>query len=937
VLRLVWSELVHRRGRTLALLIGILVATTSFAVLTATSESQRLEVKGTVARSFRGAYDVLVRPRGARSAFERRTGQVQPNSLSGLFGGISERQWRVIQRLPGIEVAAPVANVGYLLATATVPIDLSRAAGKRGRVLLRARISWSTDRGLTRVPDAPSYVYVTPNRLDGQPGDRPGFDAYSRFALRERVPARRRPVPVCFSGFDPVDLTLDGPFAPRNRSALGCFSRRAGTGRTAYEPLRRVHPQLELRWSFPFLLAAIDPVQEARLTGLNRSVVSGRFLRAGDGPRMGAARPGSSGYRPRLLPVLVASHALVDEQAHVAIERLSAAAANGILRRHYSESDTQTIVHYLQRQPRGRLVERHEVGQEAAYARLLRDLRDPANPQMVDVVWSTGPTSYERRGDRSIARRVRVDDTAWAVSGGADTPYFAWAPGTSRDDAFRTLSGAPAVTYPSTKDVDSTPFLAPVGVFDPDRVDSAGSASPASLESFRPPRLTGRDASSRHLLRGRALAPNGNPAGYVAQPPMLFTTLAGARVFSSGLYPKLEGRPPISAIRVRVAGVTGADAVSRERIREAAERIATRTGLDVDITAGASGAPRAIDLPAGRFGRPALALTELWVQKGVATRVLNAIDRKSLVLFALILVVCAMFVGNAAGAAVRTRRVELGVLASLGWSVPRLFAVILAEVAAIGLAAGILGAALAFPLGAVLGVDASPARAAVAVPTAVLLAMLAGVVPAARAARADPIDAVRPLASEASRAWHPRSVGRLALVSLVRAPGRTALGALSLATGVCALTLLLAATVAFHDTLVGTLLGDAVAVRVRGSDYIAVVATVLLGAAGVADVLFLNLRQRAAEFATLSAIGWDDRALGRLVVLEGVWTGALGALVGGVAGLAGAAVFAGALPTELLWTTAAAAAVGTLLASLAALAPAVWLRRTPTVPLLAEE
>ena len=351
---------------------------------------------------------------------------------------------------------------------------------------------------------------------------------------------------------------------------------------------------------------------------------------------------------------------------------------------------------------------------------------------------------------------------------------------------------------------------------------------------------------------------------------------------------------------MRVAGVTGIDALSRERIRQAAQRIATATRLDVDITAGASGAPTAVDLPAGPLGRPRLALTETWVRPGVAARVLSAVDRKSLLLFALILVVCALFVTNAASAAVRARRGELGVLACLGWSTGRLFAVVLAEVALVGFAAGVLGGLLALPLAALVGVDASPARAALAVPAATGLALLAGLVPAARAARAQPIAAVRPAVLEVRRAWRPRGLGGLALVNLVRTPGRSALGALSLAIGVCALTLLLAATIAFNDVLVGTLLGDAVAVQVRGTDYVAVVTTILLGVAAVADVLFLGLRERAGELATLEAGGWDDRALGRLVAFEGLWIGAAGAVAGAAAGLAGAAAFAGALPGALV-------------------------------------
>ena len=172
-------------------------------------------------------------------------------------------------------------------------------------------------------------------------------------------------------------------------------------------------------------------------------------------------------------------------------------------------------------------------------------------------------------------------------------------------------------------------------------------------------------------------------------------------------------------------------------------------------------------------------------------------------------------------------------------------------------------------------------------------------------------------------------------MNVLRVPGRAMLGALSVGIGVCALTLLLAAGVAFHDTLVGTLLGDAVAVRVRGTDLVAVVATVLLGVAAVADVLYLGIRERAAELATLRATGWDERALGRLAVSEALLIGAAGSLAGAGAGLGAVTWFAGELPAGLLATSAAAATAGTVLAGLAALIPAAWLRRMPVVPLLA--
>ena len=51
-----------------------------------------------------------------------------------------------------------------------------------------------------------------------------------------------------------------------------------------------------------------------------------------------------------------------------------------------------------------------------------------------------------------------------------------------------------------------------------------------------------------------------------------------------------------------------------------------------------------------------------------------------------------------------------------------------------------------------------------------------------------------------------------------------------------ALTLLVAITLAFRGAVVGTLLGDVVAVQIRGVDYVAVAATVTLGVLAVADV-----------------------------------------------------------------------------------------------------
>jgi putative ABC transport system permease protein len=109
-----------------------------------------------------------------------------------------------------------------------------------------------------------------------------------------------------------------------------------------------------------------------------------------------------------------------------------------------------------------------------------------------------------------------------------------------------------------------------------------------------------------------------------------------------------------------------------------------------------------------------------------------------------------------------------------------------------------------------------------------------------------------------------------------------------------------------------------------------------LGVLAVADVVFLNIRERAAELATIRSFGWRESALARLVITEGAVIGVTGSLAGAGLGLAAAAWFAGQLPARLV-ANAAAVVAGIVITAAAALLPAALLRRLPPANLLAEE
>lgn len=938
MLRVIWGQVLRRRGRSAAVILAIVLASSSFALLTSAVATSKLEVQGTVEENYRSAYDILVRPAptkeseaGTAAQLERSQGLVQANYLSGIYGGISMDQLDQIRQIPGVEVAAPVAMIGYVLTAVPVPIvinDLIDDDPVATDQLFRLTRTWSTDRGLTSLPDATTYQYFTRRRLDWKTPnlvsppavDRPG--ARPLLACQRWVQAQKAPR-TAFDVERMTYLSCDGSNPPRPGREWDGWTK-GDIGFTTYYPM-------------PMLIAAIDPVEEAKLVGLDDAVVFGRYLTAADHTRdVKASRRQTLKHRE--VPVLMAQEPLSDDGVTLEVQRLELPAdgdaLTGLAGKHPED---------WARALRGTTVRTVRVSDRGIYAKLLRyyRLKGALNAQV--NIWRPGSASYApgRRG------AVTPEPTKRAKADTYDDGYGGYfAPPASGDVGFRRLSRPLFSSNLVQGDTLLGPNLDQVGVFDASKIAGFSELSKVPLTTYYPPDAAPGDARTRRLLGGRSLLPNANLSGYLQQPPTILTTIKSLPTFNDpNNYPQLAGidpawptDKPVSVIRIRVAGVTGTDDVSRERVRLVAEQIARRTGLSIDVTIGSSPIRQQVVLPAGDFGRPELTLSEGWVKKGVAVRLLSSIDTKSLALFVLMLLVCVLFIGNATLAAVRTRRAELGVLACLGWPARKIFAMLQAELLLTGVVAGALGTAVASIIVWVAGLDVTWWHLALITPVATLLAGLSGLWPAWQASRATPIDALR------DNARPPRSAGRrvasvtgLALASLRRLPGRTFLGAASLLVGVAALTTLIALQSAFRAGAEGTALGDVISVQVRGVDYLAAAVTIALGAFAVADIAYLNIAERTAEIGTLRSVGWSEGHIRRLFATEAFATAFLGAASG--AGLAVAAT-AFVLPAVPIATSLQAAALaltgGTLAAMMATTGPVARLHRIAPAAAMSE-
>jgi hypothetical protein len=831
-------------------------------ILASTSETTQATLTGDINRAWAAPYDLLVRPPGSATQLESADGLVRPNYLGGLPGGITLAQVAAIRGVAGVSVVAPIAVVGVVqTTTSAVSIDLSSFVEGSGVTVFRVRATDFGQAGLSKYPWDPTYIVVAPS------GELLGNAVDSPMRVGGRVIACSLTVQCYATSFC-------------NASGADCQDQ------PLYWPIQAI------RFPQPVMIIGVDPAAEDALAGLDKCVADGRALSPAD--RIELTR-GQNNLPVAVLPMVAATHSFVDESVQVDIDQASD--SNMLSSTPQSLQSWRPVVQ--QNHSADELYQSWlaEVSQQSLWA---SSIQVPGDAHYIQV----GP-------DHLAAGTVQPDLSSFGslvnITSAQNAPIEA------QDVWFRSLSVHQWVNSFGPGLPAARPDF--VGRYEPACLSGFGSTAGGLKDIYSPPTVL--------LPNGGRLGPTRSPADYVNNAPTLLTTLDAAAYFArpdrfeSGLGDKF-----ISAIRVRIAGTEQAGPVAQARLTRVAAAIKDATGLSVDIIRGSSSRPIHVDLPAGKFGRPALTVTEPWAVKGVAFTFLRAVSAQNLALFALVLLGAMVLVGETGYMSVVRRQREFGVLRALGWRTRSIAWLVELEMLILGLVVGVVALVIGEPVVMRLGQSTSAGQLAAVVPLAVAVAALAGLVPAIAAARGSTLAMIQSTAgADITNRQAPDGVAGIAWREL-RGQWRVeaVLGALAIALGAGTLGVLVLITAAFRGQLDTTVLGTYLAGEVRPFHLILALLTVVVGAIAAAEVVTLSYLERRAHLGALRALGWPATAVVRFLIAQASVLGMAGGLTAAIV-VAAAGLLLQAPPGAIGLGLLAATGMSVLATSMAVLAP----------------
>ncbi|WP_096185702.1 ABC transporter permease [Evansella halocellulosilytica] len=813
MIRLIWQNWWRNKERFLLLIIGAFIISAGLTYLVGLSDVNRGTVTETLQESWTASYDIVVRPEGTRSHTETQ-GLLEPNYLSGMSGGISLEQYDTIKSIENVEVAAPIAMIGF----------------------------------------ADYQVNFDPIEVEENGIYRWRKEEIVNNGVQDLVRTSAEYFPIGFwNPYENSDPSY-GVVAPPNFNYV-------------YEQT---------------LLAGIDPEQEAKLIGLDEAIVSignSRYFNMDDEVRTQEDQFGG-GFTTIDIPIIVSNHTYLDKEVSFILERLnypfdSRETADGTMEQ-IKEAGGQSYLDTVD----GTEVARHVYSSEEAFRIFINTM---AGVDLETGEPVTNNSVHEAAGGSWITMRPSPLEYH-AVS----SPYPERWPYSYQAVTHLTNEDAPQFVredretfrVPETfgQSADDWPRINPdwIGFYDPSRLNiSTDPTNELPMETYRPATADlVIDAERNPINPPIQLKPTDNPYDFLSNPPGMLTTIEAAE--------EILGDEPISAIRVKAAGVSEVGEDSQEILDNIVAAIESETGLITDITLGSSPQPTLTHIPQindreelGWFQQP-------WVNIGSSISIFRETNIGFLGVVTCVFIVAIVYIWASNLVSLLARRKEFAILLAVGWRPGQLARLLFTEAVIVGGFVAVVSWTLLGTIYLSSNIELSPIRFLLTGSTGFGIYILGALFPTILVRRIAPYEAMRSgeISKTSKRTHVTKGIFSMAYNHFMGKWKRGILSVAAIALPTSLLAIFIYITYRLQGIMYATWLGQYAALEIGPTHFMAIGVASIIAILTTAEIMWQNISERKEEISLLKAVGWQNSRIRMLILYEGLLTGVFAALIG---------------------------------------------------------
>ncbi|RLQ94211.1 ABC transporter permease [Falsibacillus albus] len=798
MLRFIWQNWWRNKERFILLLVGALIVSTGLSYLVGVTQSNNGTIVDELQKRWKSSYHIVVRPPGSRSVTEDKN-LFEPNYLSGLAGGITMDQYETIKSMGDIDVAAPIAMLGYV----NNNIVLKKLNIKEPGVY-RLKMTDKTNNGASITKDTGETYFTV-------------------------------------GGWRPVGLGKE-------------------YGTAQFDG--------ELSYGSDVMLAGIDPEAEEKLVGLSSAIKKGNNSRYFNDEDQVQQSDIGDGLIDHSIPIIMSDKEFVDGSYTFEIERLDLPFT--------ADQQAQTM-EMVKNNGGESFLQKQKGLDHQSYT----FTTEQAHEKMIQTIWDNG---FVDNGSGNLSSWLMFKPSPVKYQP-VTSPFskrwpFAYEiqPYTVPENSLLgdKQSYRPVSLYgPNSNDWARLQYHY-VGLFDPQKLQiSKDPLTELPMETYFPSKAQlVLDENNKPVNPPIDLKPLNSPYGFLTKPPLMLTTIEAAA--------DILGDKPISAIRIKVKGVDALTKGTQAKLEKVAKNTEDQTGLITDITLGSSPQPALTHIP-GIDGKKSIGwVQQPWIKTGSSISIFKESKLGLSGVIGSVILVAIVYVFSSNLIMMYARQKEFAVLLSLGWRPSQLSYLIFLESTIIGLFVSIISWLILGFIFLSHHVETSHLRVFMIGVFGLAIYWLGSIIPGLLVRRIKPYEAMRTgeAANVSRRFIITESFFTMGVNFLFSKWKRSSLSIIAIALPTSLLIFFLFITFRLKGIMFTTWLGQYVAMEIGPMHYIAMGVAILIAILTTAEIIWQNISERQPEIALLKAVGWHNRHIRGLVLLEGAISGILAGILG---------------------------------------------------------